>query len=138
MVISVEYRKGPEYKFPTAHNDAFAAYKWVRSNNAALNINPAKVAVAGESAGGNMACYVSIAARDSCATMPKHQLLVYPVAQSSTTTESYNKYAAAKPLNKPLINWFLMHYLNNMSEAMDPRIPLVNANLSGLPPTTRL
>ena len=136
IVISVEYRKGPEYKFPTAHNDAFEAYKWIVNNASGLSINPSKLAVAGESAGGNLACYVSIAARDNGLTMPKHQLLIYPVAQTDLNTASYIQYAAAKPLNKPLITWFLGNYFNNTGESADPRISLVNANLSGLPATT--
>lgn len=136
MVVSVEYRKGPENKFPTAHNDAFAAYKWVIDNAATLKIDAAKIAVAGESAGGNLACNVSIAARKAGIKLPNYQLLVYPVAQNDLTTPSYTQYAVAQPLNVPLINWFLMHYLNSMSESTDPRINLVAADLSGLPPTT--
>ena len=135
-VVSVEYRKGPEYVFPTAHNDAFAAYRWIVANAASVNINTARLAVAGESAGGNLACNVSIMARDSGVVMPKAQVLIYPVASTDTTTDSYRMYGAAMPLNKPLIQWFLNHYLTSQSQRSDPRIALVNANLSGLPPTT--
>ncbi len=136
MVVSAEYRKGPEYKFPTAHNDAFAAYQWIVNNATDVGVNTAKLAVAGESAGGNLACNVSIMARRQGLVMPKHQLLIYPVAQSDQTTASYTMYAAAKPLNKPLIQWFLGNYLNNTGESADPRISLVNADLSNLPATT--
>lgn len=136
VVMSVEYRKGPEHKFPTAHNDAFAAYQWALQNAASLKADPKRVAVAGESAGGNMACNVSIMARDKKIQMPLRQVLVYPVANSDMNDESYQKYGTAKPLSKPLIQWMVKNYLADTAQAKDPRISLVNANLKGLPPTT--
>ncbi len=135
-VVSVQYRKGPEFKFPTAHNDAFAAYKWVLANAASINVNPAKIPVAGESAGGNLACNISIMARDSGITKPLHQVLVYPVANNDLNAPSVLQYKDAKPLNRAMLMWFFQHYLNNMAESTDPRIKLVAANLTGLPPTT--
>lgn len=136
VVVSVHYRQGPEHKFPTAHNDAFAAYQWALQNANSIKGNPKMVAVAGESAGGNLACNISIMARDKGIQMPLHQLLVYPVARNNMNSDSYQKYAAAKPLNKPMMEWFARNYLGDMSKAADPRIALVNANLKGLPPTT--
>lgn len=136
IVVSVAYRLAPEHKFPTAHYDAYAAYLWTIKNAVALKGDPKMIAVAGESAGGNLAANVSIMARDKGVSLPVHQLLVYPVSNSDMTTESYTKYAAAKPLDKPMMEWFVKNYLNNMGEAKDPRISLVNANLKGLPPTT--
>lgn len=136
VVVSVEYRKGPEYKFPTAHNDAYAAYKWVLANSAVIKGDSTKVAVAGESAGGNLAVTVSMMARDDSMRMPVHQLAVYPVASDSATTESKQKFTDAKPLATPALPWFLGYYLNNITEAADPRISLVKGNLSGLPKTT--
>jgi acetyl esterase/lipase len=135
-VISVDYRRGPEAKFPTAHKDAFAAYKWVLANTTFLKIDASRVAVAGEDAGGNLACNVSIMARDSSITMPKHQLLIYPIAQADMTTPSYQQYASALPLNAAQMNYFLNNYLANTTQRTDTRISLVNANLSNLPPTT--
>jgi acetyl esterase/lipase len=135
VVVSVHYRQAPEHKFPTAHNDAFAAYQWVVNNASSLKGDVNHIAVAGESAGGNLACNVSIMARDQNFKMPVAQLLVYPVANSDMNNESYTKYAEAKPLNKPLMMWFAQNYLNSMSEASDPRISLVNAKLNNLPPT---
>ena len=135
VVVSVEYRKGPEHKFPTAHNDAFAAYKWVWANLAKLK-GDSTVAVVGESAGGNMACNVSIMARDAKLPLPVAQVLVYPVAQPDMNTESYKKYAAAKPLNKRMMAWFGQQYFASPATINDPRISLVKANLKGLPPTT--
>lgn len=137
IVVSVEYRKGPEFRFPTAHNDAYASYLWAIDNAASLNGDPKKIAVAGESAGGNLAANVSIMARDNGKQMPVHQLLVYPVAGSDMTTPSYIKFADAKPLDKPSIVWFLDHFLNDVAtESKDPRIDLVHANLAKLPSTT--
>ena len=136
VVVSVHYRQGPEHKFPTAHNDAFAAYQWVVKNAASIKGNPKMIAVAGESAGGNLACNVSIMARDKGVMMPVHQLLVYPVANNDMNSESYQKYGTAKPLTKPLIEWMVKNYLPNTDASADPRIALVKANLKGLPPTT--
>ncbi|WP_223808930.1 alpha/beta hydrolase [Rufibacter hautae] len=137
VVVSVEYRKGPEFKFPTAHEDSYAAYLWVRQNAAMLNINPAKIAVAGESAGGNLASAVSIMARDNGVPLPVHQLLVYPIANNDTNTPSYQQYANAKPLSKPLMEWFFMHYLRTPADGNSPWISLVDvASVNGLPPAT--
>ncbi|MBC7868180.1 MAG: alpha/beta hydrolase [Gloeobacteraceae cyanobacterium ES-bin-316] len=136
VVVSVHYRQGPEHKFPTAHNDAFAAYQWVVNNAASIKGNSKMIAVAGESAGGNLACNVSMMARDKGVMMPVHQLLVYPVANNDMNSASYQKYGSAKPLTKPLIEWMVKHYLPNMATAGDPRISLVKANLKSLPPTT--
>ena len=136
VVVSVAYRLAPEHKFPTAHKDAFTAYQWVLNNAASIKGDPKNVAVAGESAGGNLACNVSIMARDAKIMIPVHQVLVYPIANSDMNDESYTKHADAKPLNKAMMVWFTKNYLNSMAEAKDPRISLVNANLKGLPPTT--
>lgn len=136
VVVSVEYRKGPEHKFPTAHDDAFAAYQWVLKNAASIKGDPNKVAVAGESAGGGLACAVSMLARDKKVALPKYQLLVYPIAGSSTSTPSYQANTETLPLNKGGMEWFFKNYLRTPADGKDPRINLVAANLKGLPPTT--
>ncbi|MBW7468681.1 alpha/beta hydrolase [Pontibacter aydingkolensis] len=137
VVVAVAYRQAPEHKFPTAHNDAFAAYKWVVDNAASLKINPDKIAVAGESAGGNLAANVSIMARDNNVKMPVHQLLVYPIAGYDMNTASYQEHAQAKPLSKAGMAWFFDKYLRNTKDGMDQRIALVNVpNLRNLPPAT--
>ena len=136
VVVSVAYRLAPENKFPTAHNDSFAAYEWVVKNAASIKGDPKNIAVAGESAGGNLAMNVAIMARDKGIAAPKHILAVYPIAGSDMSTESYKKNAAAKPLDKPMMGWFVKNYLNTMAEAKDPRINLVAANLKGLPAVT--
>jgi len=136
VVVSVAYRLAPENKFPTAHNDAFTAYEWVVKNAVNLKGDPAKIAVVGESAGGNLAANVSITARDKHIMVPVHEVLIYPIAQANMNTESYKMYENAKPLNKAMMGWFMEKYLTTMIEAQNPKISLVNAKLKGLPPTT--
>lgn len=136
IVISVGYRLAPEHKFPTAHNDAYAAYQWAIKNAASIKGDPKKISLVGESAGGNLAIATAMKARDAGIMLPASIVAVYPVAGSDTTTASYVKNANAKPLNKAMMVWFVKKYLNNMAEGKDPRINLIVANLKGLPPTT--
>ena len=136
VVVSVDYRQAPEYKFPTAHNDSYAAYWWVLKNAASIKSDSSRVAVVGESAGGNLAASVSMMARDKGAPLPIYQVLVYPIAGYDTTTASYQKNAMAKPLNRPLMGWFFNKYLRTPADGKSPMISLVNANLKGMPPTT--
>lgn len=136
VVISVDYRMGPEHKFPAAHDDAIAAYRWVLDNAGSWGGDRKCIAVAGESAGGNLAAYVSIAARDQGLPMPVHQLLVYPVASTNTDSPSYHDCAQAKPLNAAIMSWFVKNATNGSSDLADPRLNLIAANLRELPPTT--
>ena len=139
IVFSVDYRLASETmnKFPAAHEDAYAAYKYVRDNAATFKVNPAKIAVAGESAGGNMAAAVCILARERQYPLPVHELLVYPVADNNLNTASYNTYANAVPLSKANIQYFTSLYFNSMADGDDRLISLVDkADLSKLPTTT--
>jgi acetyl esterase len=136
MVLSAHYRQAPEFKFPAAHDDAWGTYLWVVANAAQVGGDPTRIAVAGESAGGNLAAYVSIHARESGIRMPIHQLLVYPVAGGDDTTPSYRANAGAAPLGRGGMNWFLDHYLASPRQRTDTRINLVAADLRGLPQTT--
>lgn len=122
IVISVAYRQAPEHKFPTAHNDSYTAYEWALKNAASLKGDPKNVAVAGESAGGNLAAAVCMMARDKGAQLPVHQLLIYPIAGYDFTTPSYQKYALAKPLNKEMMQWFFEKYLRTPEDGMSPWI----------------
>ncbi len=136
VVVSVAYRQAPEYKFPTAHKDSYAAYEWTVKNAASLKGDPKRIAVVGESAGGNLATAVSMMARDKGLQLPVHEVLVYPIAGYNFGTESYRKYADAKPLNAPLMKWFFEKYLTKPADGKSPMISLVSANLKGLPATT--
>jgi acetyl esterase len=137
IVVSTHYRRAPEHPYPAAHDDAFAAYRWLMRNAESLGGDAARIAVAGESAGGNMAAVVAIRARDQRITTPVHQLLVYPVAGTDLNTESYRESASAKPLNKRLMAWFLEHYLGDRAQSGNPEINLAKRDdLEGLPSAT--
>ena len=135
IVVSAHYRLAPEHKFPAAHEDAFAAWRWTLDNAASLGGDPVSVAVMGESAGANMAINVSIYARDNGLRLPVHQTLVYPVASNNVFSVSYEENRNAKPLNKPMMLWFVEHVINDKSDLKNPLIDVVSADLSNLPPT---
>lgn len=137
VVVSVDYRLAPEAKFPAAWDDALAAYKWVAANAASIKGDPMRMALAGESAGGNLALATAVAVRDAGLQAPKHVLAVYPVGQTGNLdTASYKDSATAKPLNKAMIGWFVDKLLAKPENKMDTRLDLVNAKLAGLPPVT--
>ena len=136
IVISVAYRQAPEHKFPTAHNDSYAAYEWTVKNVASIKGDPKRIALVGESAGGNLATSVSMMARDKGIQMPVHQVVVYPIAGYDFNTPSYKESDSTKPLSSGLMKWFFRHYLNSAADGKNPMISLVSANLKGLPPTT--
>ena len=137
VVMSVEYRKGPEHKFPAAHDDAYAAYLWAVRNASQIGGDSTRIALVGESAGGNLALATAMQVRDSTGVRaPVSIVAVYPVVGSDTTTESYTRNALAKPLNRPIMTWFFRHYTRSSADATDPRLNIVGANLKGLPPVT--
>ena len=136
VVVSVAYRQAPENKFPVAHNDSYAAYEWTVKNAASIKGDATKIAVVGESAGGNLAAAVSMMARDKSFQLPLCEILVYPIAAYDFTTPSYKEADSTMPLNSGMMKWFFDKYLSNPSQGKDPKISLVTANLKGLPPTT--
>ena len=136
VVVSADYRQGPEAKFPAAHDDAIAVYEWVCKNAASLKGDPKKIALAGESAGGGLAVATAIAARDKSMPKPLAIISVYPIAIGDTTSAAYVENANAKPLNRAMMSWFFENYLRSAADRADPRINLVAADLKGLPPVT--
>ncbi|MDB5920143.1 MAG: lipase [Massilia sp.] len=134
IMVAVDYHLAPENKFPAAPNDAYAAYIWTLEHAKEINGDPTRVAVGGESAGGNLATVVSMMARDKKATMPVHQLLVYPVVDANMETPSYKKNAEAKPLNKAMMAWFFKHYAGDPANPY--ALPMKATSLKGLPPAT--
>ena len=137
VVVSVDYRLAPEARFPAQHDDALATYRWVATHAASLKGDPKRLAIAGESAGGNLAIATAIAAREQGLTAPLHVLAVYPIAQAiDLSTPSYLDSGTAKPLNKAMMEWFADKTFSKPENKKDPRIDLVNANLEGLPCVT--
>jgi Esterase/lipase len=135
--VSVEYRKAPEHRFPAAHEDAYAAYDWVRKHGRDINGDPSMVAVAGESAGGNLAGAVSLIARQRNQALPVHQILIYPVTGSDMDTPSYRQACTAQPLNKAMMAWFFEKYLRQSCrrEQSDGCLDQ-GSGPQGLPPAT--
>lgn len=111
IVVAVDYRLAPEHKFPAAAEDCYAVTKWVVLNAAALGGDPTRIAVGGDSAGGNLAAAVTLMARDRGAPSFTYQLLVYPVTDYAFTTASYQENADGYFLTKGLMQWFWNHYL---------------------------
>ena len=137
IVVSTHYRQAPEHKFPAAHEDTLAAYEWVLANAAKFGGDPKRIALVGESAGGNMAANIAIAARDKKLQAPLHQVLIYPVANNDMNAPSYVENANAKPLNKAMMEWFVKHTFASPDQTADPRIALAKrTDLAGVAPAT--
>jgi acetyl esterase len=136
VVISVDYRLAPENKFPMAWDDALATYKWAATNVGSWRGDPRRLALAGDGAGGTLALSTAIAAVAAGVTRPKAVVAIYPVTQTGAATESYVDCINAKPLNKAMIGWFLDKTLNSVADKADPRLDIIHAKLSVLPPVT--
>lgn len=138
IVVSVAYRQAPEFPFPAAAEDAYAATQWIMSNAAEFNGDGTRVAVVGESAGGNLAAVTTLMARDRGGLMPVYQVLVYPITQVvDFETPSYQEQADAAPLSRAGMMWFVGHYVPNEADRTNPYVsPLLVEDLSGLPPAT--
>ncbi len=137
VVVSVDYRMGPEHRFPAAVDDSWAAYRWLVANAADLGVDPARIAVCGDSAGGNLAAVVALQARDAGDTAIRMQALIYPVADYGLVGDSYTRYATGHGvLTAAAMEWFRRYYLAAPSDADDWRAsPIKAASLSGLPAT---
>lgn len=135
-VVSVDYRMGPEAKFPVAVDDAYAAAKWVAEEARFLRVDAARLAVGGDSAGGNLAAVISLLARDR-GHVPKiaYQLLIYPGTDMYMDTDSHRRYGEGHLLTRTAMDWFQQQYLNSPQDRDDWRAsPLRAKELKGLPP----
>ncbi|AFM16673.1 esterase/lipase [Mycolicibacterium chubuense NBB4] len=135
-VLSVDYRLAPEHKAPAGAADAYAAYLWAREHAAELGADPDRVAVGGDSAGGNLSAVVSLRARDEKAPLPALQLLLYPVTDQTAQTRSRTLFADGFFLTQRDMDWFTAQFLEGAPvDRTDPRVsPLLADDLSGLPP----
>ncbi|MCA0900052.1 MULTISPECIES: alpha/beta hydrolase [Microbulbifer] len=137
VVVSVGYRLAPEHPYPIPLDDAYAALCWAGANVEALAPGCSQVAIAGDSAGGNLAIACSLKARDQGGPRIRHQLLLYPVTDiSSLETPSYSAFADGYYLRKSDMAWFAQQYVPDTGSTRDPYVsPLCAVNLQGLPPT---
>ena len=134
-VVAVDYRMGPENRFPAAVNDCIAATAWVRSNAGSLRLDASRLAVGGDSAGGNLAAVVAIAARDAGNLPVTFQLLIYPATDMRRTAPSHTSNGEGYLLTRDTIGYFHDHYIDDSSHDLDWRAsPLLHPDLSGLPP----
>lgn len=135
VVVSVDYRLAPEHKFPAPVTDCYAATQWVSDHAAELGVDPQKIAVGGDSAGGNLATVVSAMARDSGTPDIAFQLLFYPVTNLDYETQSYRENGADYFLTTDMMRWFWGHYLESEDIGRDMRAsPLLMEDASSLPP----
>jgi acetyl esterase len=135
VTVSVDYRLAPEFKFPAAPEDCYAATKWVAENAAALGIDANRVAVGGDSAGGNLAAVVSQMARDRGGPQIKFQLLIYPATDYSREYPSQTDFTAdGYILSRADMVWFYGHYMNSDADRTNPYLsPACAKSLAGLP-----
>jgi len=135
VVLSVDYRLAPEHKFPAAVEDAFAATSWVAAEAETLRIDRERIAVGGDSAGGNLAAVVSLLARDRGAPRLSYQLLLYPPLDCGAAHPSHARFAEGYLLTRPTLLWFYNHYLRDTADIDDWRAsPLRAPDLAGVPP----
>jgi acetyl esterase len=134
IVVSVDYRLAPEHKYPAAVDDAYAATRWVFDSAETFAGDPARVAVGGDSAGGNLAAAVCLMARDRAAFQPVLQVLIYPITDYNLNTPSYLENADGYLLTRDTMRWFWQCYLDREEDACQPyACPLRAEDLRGLP-----
>lgn len=134
-IISVDYRLAPEHKFPAAVYDAYTAAKWVFENADSIGVNADKIAVGGDSAGGNLAAVTAIIAKERKTPKIVYQVLIYPITDLDINRPSYLKNGEGFMLTRAGMAWFIDHYIKNNEDKTHPYIaPLLLEDLSGLPP----
>lgn len=134
VVVSVDYRLAPEHPYPAAPEDCYAATEWVAAHADELDIDPARMAVGGDSAGGNLAAVVALMARDKGGPTLRYQLLVYPVTNRNFKTGSYKENADGYFLTSAMMQWFWQQYAPAEERAAEPYAsPMRAKDVSGLP-----
>lgn len=134
VVVSVDYRLGPEHKFPAAYDDAVAAWQWVAAQAADLGIDPARIAIGGDSAGGNLAAAACLGLRD-LGCQPVMQLLIYPSTLMAPDTDSYRTNGQGYMLTRESMAWYSGNYLRSPQDALDWRAsPQLASSHAHLPP----
>jgi acetyl esterase len=134
VTVSVDYRLAPEHKFPAGVEDCFAATKWVAAHARELNVDANRLAIGGDSAGGNLSAVIAQLARDAGGPKIAFQLLIYPATEAELDTASHKTFTDYF-LTKDDIVWFWGHYLRGPADRKDPRVaPALTKNLKGLPP----
>ena len=137
VVVSVDYRLAPEHPFPAAPEDCYSATRWVADNAASIGADPTRVAVGGDSAGGNLAAAVTLMARERSGPALVHQLLIYPVMDHNFDTTSYGDNAEGYFLTRDMMKWFWGHYLEKQDDGRNELAsPLRADDLASLPPAT--
>jgi acetyl esterase len=135
VVVSVAYRLAPEHRWPTAAEDAFAATCWVVEHAFELGVDPGRVAVMGDSAGGNLAAVVALMARDRGGPVLSFQSLMYPITDHDFTSKSYRNSHDGCYVTRSAMEWYWAHYLEHPDDGRHPYAsPLRAADLTGLPP----
>jgi acetyl esterase len=134
-LISVDYRLAPEHKFPAAVEDCFAALSWVEANGPTLGVDPNRIAVAGDSAGANLAAVCCLMAREKGRPRVAFQLLIYPPTSFAQYSPSLQAIGAGFVLNDPILEWCISHYVPKDADRSDYRLsPALATELKGLPP----
>lgn len=135
VVISVNYQKAPEHKFPIPLNDCYATLQWVSAHAKELGINPDLIGVAGDSAGGNLAAAVALRARDEKGPKVAFQVLIYPATDHNFDYPSMIENSPNYLLSSDAMRWYWDQYVNSPEDYKNPYvIPMVSSDLSGLPP----
>ena len=135
IVVAVDYRLAPEHKFPAAVEDAIAATRWIADNAPRLGIDAARLAVGGDSAGGNLSAVVAIDARDNGGPALAYQVLIYPVTDMALVLPSHFRHADQLPLRRTTMQWFVDNYLRGVTDQADWRAsPLRARDFAKLPP----
>lgn len=135
-VISVEYRLGPEHRFPVAFEDGFDALRWLQSSAAGLGLDPRRIAVCGDSAGGSIAATLSAFAVVNGLERPAFQYLIYPPLDGTERFPSRRQFSKGVPLTPALRTWFARHFFRSPADATHPYVTQIDApDPQLLPPT---